>query len=86
MKPALSRPTLQVALVIVGAMLVAIGEAPGLDTLIPTSILHLMAVAGAALGSSQLIRRLGDYAPDELPQEWVEAVERVNAQGQPEAK
>lgn len=61
----------QMALVVIGAMLVAIGEAPGIESVIPPVWVHLMQILGATLGGSQLIRRIGDYAPSE-----VELVER----------
>jgi hypothetical protein len=66
MKPALSRSTLQVALVIVGATLVAVCEAPGIDKLIGEPWLHLIQILGGVLGGSQLIKRLNDFAPSEV--------------------
>lgn len=82
MKPSLNPKTLRTALLIVGTMLVAIGEAPQLHGLVPDLYQHLMAIIGTALLGKELMARSGDIASDELPIEWVEAVERVNAQGQ----
>lgn len=86
MKPSLNPKTLRTALLIVGTTLVAIGESPQLHGLVPDLYQHLMAIIGTALLGKELLQRSGDIASDELPAEWVEAVERVNAQGQPEAK
>jgi hypothetical protein len=66
MKPALSRSTLQVALVLVGATLVAVCEAPGIDKLIGEPWLHLIQILGGVLGGSQLIKRAGDFSPDQV--------------------
>lgn len=71
MRPTMDIRAVQVALVVIGATLVAIGEAPGIESVIPPVWVHLMQILGATLGGSQLIRRLGDYAPSE-----VELVER----------
>lgn len=71
MKPTMDIRAVQMALVVIGAMLVAIGEAPGIESVIPPVWVHLMQILGATLGGSQLIRRIGDYAPSE-----VELVER----------
>jgi hypothetical protein len=65
-KPAISRSTLQVALVLVGATLVAVGEAPGIDKLIGQPWAHLLAILGGVLGGSQLLKRVGDFAPSEV--------------------
>ena len=66
MKPAMNIRTLQVALVVIGATFVAIGEAPGIESVIPPLWVHLMQILGATLGGSQLLKRIGDYAPDEV--------------------
>lgn len=66
MKPSMNPKTLQAALVIVGAILVGVAEAPGLDQLIPQPWLHLVQILGGVLGGSQLFRRIGDYAPSEV--------------------
>lgn len=66
MKPSMNPKTLQAALVIVAAALVGIAEAPGIDQLIPSTYLHILQVIAAALGGSQLFRRVGDYAPSEV--------------------
>jgi len=66
MKPALSRSTLQVALVLVGATIVGMCEAPGIEKLIAEPWLHLIQILGGVLSGSQLIRRVGDYAPSEV--------------------
>jgi len=66
MKPALNRSALQVALVIVGATLVAVCEAPGIDSLIGEPWLHLIQILGGVLGGSQLIKRVSDFAPSEV--------------------
>ena len=81
MKPLVSQKALQIGLVIVGTVLVAVGEAPQLKGAIPDLWQHLMAIAGTALLGKELLKRTGDYASTELPQEWVDAVEQVNAQG-----
>lgn len=66
MKPSVNRSTLQVALVIVGATLVAVGETPGIDAVIGKTWAHLIAILGGVLGGSQLIKRVGDFAPEQV--------------------
>ena len=66
MKPALSRSTLQVALVLVGGILAGVAEAPGIDQLVSPKVLHWLQLLGVVLGSSQLIKRVIDYAPSEV--------------------
>lgn len=84
MKPFVSPKALQLGLVIAGTLLVALGEAPQLKGLIPDLWQHLMAIAGTALLGKELLRRTGDYASDELPQEWVDAVEAAQPKNQPQ--
>lgn len=66
MKPALSSSALQVALVLVGATIVGVCEAPGIEKLIGEPWLHLIQILGGVLSGSQLIRRVGDFAPSEV--------------------
>jgi len=66
MKPAMNRATLQAALVLVGGTLVLVCEAPGIDQLIPAYWLKLLQIVGSVLGGSQLLKRVGDYAPNEV--------------------
>jgi hypothetical protein len=66
MKPSLNRATLQAALVLVGGTLVLVCEAPGIDQLIPGYWLKLLQILGSVLGGSQLLKRVGDYAPSEV--------------------
>lgn len=66
MKPALNRATLQAALILIGGTLVLVCEAPGIDQIIPGNWLKLMQIVGAVLGGSQLLKRVGDYAPSEV--------------------
>lgn len=66
MKPAMNRATLQAALVLVGGTLVLVCEAPGIDQLIPSYWLKLLQILGSVLGGSQLLKRVGDYAPGEV--------------------
>lgn len=73
MKPSMDRKTLQTALVLIGAILVGVAEAPGVELLVSPTTLHWLQLFGAVLGSSQLFKRLADYGPDE-----VTLVERVS--------
>lgn len=66
MKPALNRSALQVALVLVGATIVGVCEAPGIEKLIGEPWLHLIQILGGVLSGSQLIKRVGDFAPEQV--------------------
>lgn len=66
MKPSLNRATLQAALIVLGGTLVLVCEAPGIDALIPSHWLKLLQILGGVLGGSQLLKRVGDYAPSEV--------------------
>jgi hypothetical protein len=66
MKPVMNRATLQAALVVIGGTLALVCEAPGIDQLIPPYWLRLIQILGSVLGGSQLIKRVGDYAPSEV--------------------
>lgn len=66
MKPVMSDKALQTALVLVGAILVGLAEAPGIDQILPQPWLHIVQLLAAALGGSQLIRRRTDYAASEV--------------------
>jgi hypothetical protein len=66
MKPAMNRATVQAALILVGGTLVLVCEAPGIDQLIPAYWLKLLQILGSVLGGSQLLKRVGDYAPGEV--------------------
>ena len=66
MKPAMNRATLQAALVVIGGTLVLVCEAPGIDQLIPSTWLKILQILGSVLGGSQLLKRVGDYAPSEV--------------------
>jgi hypothetical protein len=66
MKPSMNPKTLQVALVLVGAIVVGVAEAPGIDQLVSPTVLHWLQLLGAVLGGSQLFKRLSDYALSEV--------------------
>ncbi|HYD84926.1 MAG TPA: hypothetical protein VEA63_12765 [Opitutus sp.] len=66
MKPSMSDKALQTAIVVFGAMIVGLAEAPGIEALIPQPWLHIVQLVAAAVGASQLIKRRGDYAPSEV--------------------
>lgn len=70
MKPLVSPQALKVGLVVVGTVLVAIGEAPSLQGLMPALYQHLLAIVGTALLGKELLQRTGDIAVSELPLEW----------------
>lgn len=66
MKPAMNRATLQAALVLVGGTLALVCEAPGVEQLLSPYWLKWLQILGVVLGSSQLLKRVGDYAPSEV--------------------
>jgi hypothetical protein len=66
MKPSMNPKTLQVALVLVAAIVVGVAEAPGLAELVSPTVLHWVQLLATVIGSSQLIKRIGDYAPSEV--------------------
>lgn len=66
MKPAMSDKALQTAIVLVGAMIVGVAEAEGVEQLIPQPWLHILQLLAAVVGGSQLLKRRGDYAPSEV--------------------
>jgi hypothetical protein len=84
-KPVVSQAALRTAIVIIGGMLILLSQSPLADMpeLISPRWLSFMAMVGGILGGKEGLKRLGDYASNELPIEWVEAVEQVNAQAQP---
>lgn len=66
MKPSMSDKALQTAIILIGAMVVGVAEAPGIEQIIPQPWLHLVQLLAAAAGGSQLLKRRGDYAPSEV--------------------
>lgn len=66
MKPALTPATLKAALVLVGTILLAVGSAPELAPYIGARYLSLIQSLGGVLAGMALLKRPGDYAPDEV--------------------
>jgi hypothetical protein len=70
MKPLVSPAALKIGLILLGTVLVAIGEAPSLQGLMPALYQHLLAIVGTALLGKELLQRTGDVAVSDLPLEW----------------
>ena len=70
MKTLISPAALKVGLVLLGSVLVAVGEAPQLQGLMPALYQHLLAIVGTALLGKELLQRTGDIAVSDLPLEW----------------
>lgn len=84
MKPLISDGALKASLVTIGGILIAVSAAlvdvP--DMPFPRWAIVLAGAIGGILSGKEALKRRGDYASDELPKEWVDAVEQVNAQAQ----
>lgn len=85
MKPLISDGALKASLITIGGILVTAAAvlAAVPDQPFPQWVLVLAGSIGGILGGKEALKRRGDYASDELPIEWVQAVEQVNAQAQP---
>lgn len=84
MKPLISDGALKASFVTIGGILIAVSAAlvdiPDLP--IPRWAIVLAGAIGGILSGKEGLKRRGDYASNELPAEWIEAVEQVNKQGQ----
>lgn len=84
MKPLISDGALKASFVTIGGILVvvaaALADVPDLP--FPKWAIVLAGAIGGVLSGKEGLKRRGDYASDELPQEWIQAV----SDSQPENK
>jgi hypothetical protein len=64
-KPSMNPAALRSALVIIGSICVALGSAP-LGAFVDPRWLDLLKILGGVLVGKELLRRTGDYAPEEV--------------------
>ena len=84
MKPLISDSALKASLITLGGILATaatvLATVPGQP--FPQWVLVLAGALGGILSGKEALKRRGDYAANELPHEWIEAVEQANKQGQ----